>query len=81
VAEKLGESVKPELLAIQTQLAKLRIENWLAFFSFLLTKLTKIQKIETIGRDDQSSDAAIDQRPDSVSKSSQSDGAPGSIKR
>ncbi len=78
MGEKRGESIRPELLSIQTQLAKLRIENWLAFFSFRRIRLTRSQ---TIGTADQKSDVTTDQDPDPASKKSQSDGTPGSIKR
>jgi len=45
VAEKVYEVVRPELVEAQTQLARLRIENWLTFLSFLQREFTQIGNI------------------------------------
>ena len=43
MAEESGEPVRPEVLVTQTLLAKLRIENWLTFLTWLQSKFTKSQ--------------------------------------
>jgi hypothetical protein len=47
VAEKIFEGVRPELLKAQTHLARLRLENWLTFITFLRGHFEGMGKLGT----------------------------------